>query len=110
MRNNHAFKLLTATVFWLLPVMAGAQESGSVTRGYHFASEVCAVCHAVEDGDLMSPNLDATPFETIANTPGMTALALSVWFQSPHPTMPNLVLSQRETADIIAYIRDLRQY
>jgi hypothetical protein len=31
-----------------------------------------------------------------------------VFFQSPHPTMPNLVLSPEETDNVIAYILSLR--
>jgi hypothetical protein len=48
-------------------------------------------------------------FETIANTPGMTALALSVWLTTPHREMPHLILSAQEREDIIAYITSLRR-
>ncbi len=64
------FRLIVLTAV-LLPLSnaAHAQENGNISRGHDLASKVCAVCHAIEDGDLMSPNFDATPFETIANTP-----------------------------------------
>lgn len=33
----------------------------------------------------------------------------NVWLQSPHPKMPNLILSAQEAAGAIAYIRSLRR-
>jgi hypothetical protein len=44
----------------------------------------------------------------IATTPGMTATALEVWFRTPHPSMPNLVLSDNERHDLIAFIETFR--
>ncbi len=35
-------------------------------------------------------------------------MALAVWFRTPHPTMPNFVLSADETSDLIAYILSLQ--
>jgi hypothetical protein len=39
----------------------------------------------------------------------MSEMALRVWFQSPHPSMPNLVLTERLADDLIAYIMSLKQ-
>lgn len=102
------FWLRMATLLLMSPFSAVAQESGNVSEGYKLARDVCAVCHAVDDGYLVSPNPDATPFEVVANMPEMTALALAVWFRSPHPSMPDLILTDRETDNIIAYIQSLR--
>ena len=38
----------------------------------------------------------------------MTATALSVWLQSSHPTMPNFILNNDDTRNIIAYILSLK--
>ena len=54
------------------------------------------------------PRIDSPPFSEIAITPGITAVALAVWFRTPHPTMPNFVLSADETSDLIAYILSLQ--
>jgi hypothetical protein len=35
-------------------------------------------------------------------------MALSVWLQSSHPTMPNIVLSQDEIRNVVAYIHSLK--
>ena len=47
-------------------------------------------------------------FRDIANTPGMTAMALKVFLTSSHPKMPNLILTPEEAADVTAYILSLR--
>ena len=54
-----------------------------------------------------SPLPEAPTFESVANTPGMTELALTVWLQSSHPTMPNIVLKQDDLRNVVAYIRSL---
>lgn len=87
---------------------AAAQESGDAERGHRFAEKVCAECHGIEKGYQPSPEPFAPTFEAVAKSPGMSAMALSVFLQTPHATMPNLVLSAGERADIIAYITSLR--
>jgi mono/diheme cytochrome c family protein len=88
------------------PVLA--QETGSVDAGYRMAQEICAECHAIEPDDLKSPNMDAPTFLDVANKFGITVMALSVWFRTPHPTMPNFVFSADETSDLAAYILSLK--
>jgi mono/diheme cytochrome c family protein len=85
-----------------------AQEMGDAGRGRRYAQTVCAECHAVTASQMVSPNPAVAPFRMIANTPGMTALALTVWFRTPHPTMPSFVLTQQDTDDVIAYILSLK--
>jgi mono/diheme cytochrome c family protein len=68
---------------------------------------MCAECHAI-DRSRPSPNLKATPFGTVADTPGMTATALAVWLRTPHPTMPNLIVADGDLGDIIAYVLSLQ--
>lgn len=87
----------------------GSDGLGSPATGARLAAEVCSECHAVEAGDPISPNFNAPTFQDIADRPATTALALGVWFRSPHPTMPNFVLSPDETGGIIAYILSLRE-
>ena len=48
------------------------------------------------------------PFAEIANVPGMTAMALQVALQSPHKTMPNLMLEPDELRNLIAYFLTLK--
>ena len=38
----------------------------------------------------------------------MTAMALNVWLTTSHPTMPNLIVEQRDKENLIAYFAALR--
>jgi mono/diheme cytochrome c family protein len=86
-----------------------AQEMGDAKKGATVAQSVCAECHAVAKGEARSPNTKAPTFTNVATTRGMTEMALRVWLQSPHPTMPNLMLGEEEKDDVIAYILSLKQ-
>ena len=57
----------------------------------------------------MSPNPRAPTFAEIAATPGMTSAALTVLMTTPHAGMPMFRLTAQQQADIIAYVRGLRQ-
>lgn len=104
-------RILNATavlVLILAPSAAGAVELGDPQQGLQYATQNCAECHAIVAGDELSPNPDAPSFEDVANTPGMNARALIVWLQSPHPTMPHLIIPAQDTDNIVAYITSLR--
>lgn len=93
----------------LLPA-AGAfgAEIGDPSKGLAYAERNCATCHAVRPKEDHSPDPKAIPFRRVANTPGMTATALTVWFRTPHPNMPNLILPDADRLDVIAYILSLK--
>ena len=99
---------IAALAMIVAPRIACAVELGDPQQGLTYAKQVCAECHAVDAGDALSPNPDAPSFEDVANTPGMTARALVVWLQSPHPTMPNIMIPTGDTDNIVAYITSLR--
>ena len=48
------------------------------------------------------------PFYNVPHRKGMTGTALTVWMQTSHPTMPNIVLTKQETLDVVAYILSLK--
>lgn len=87
----------------------GSDIAGDPVRGEAYVRDICASCHAVERGALGSPIADAPTFQEIADTPGMTARALTVWLTTFHPerTMPNLVVAPQDRQDVIAYILSL---
>jgi mono/diheme cytochrome c family protein len=86
-----------------------AWAEGNPGAGLALARRICSECHAVERAQERSPNAAAPRFETIANVPGMTGAALSVALQTPHRTMPNVMLDANELSDIVAYILSLRR-
>lgn len=90
-------------------VAAQAQDlPGDVAKGRALALDICSQCHDVEkDGpDIVLP--DPPSFQTLADDPAMTALAIGVFLRTPHRNMPNLILRDDEIDDLIAYIHSLR--
>ena len=89
---------------------APAQDlPGDAAAGRSLAVTVCAVCHAV---GTVAPDAaaDRPPsFQSLADDPAMTALALRVFLRTPHRNMPNLILTEAESDDVIAYILALRR-
>lgn len=100
--------LVLATTADLTSTTLHAEEFGDADRGRDFAEKTCSECHAVRKENGISPRVEAPPFKAIADLPSTTRMALTVWFRSPHPTMPNLVLSAEETDNVIAYILSLK--
>ncbi len=97
---------LTGALLLGLSGAAWAQDA-DVAAGKAYAEQICAACHAVQPGERDSPLFEAPPFQDVAETPGMTELALSVWLQSSHPTMPNIILEPDDMRNVVAYIRSL---
>jgi mono/diheme cytochrome c family protein len=86
---------------------ACAQDNAAA--GLILARQLCSECHAVERAQPRSPNPASPPFETIANVPGMTGMALSAALQSPHRSMPNVMLDSSQLGSIVAYVLSLRR-
>lgn len=86
-----------------------AVTEGNARRGRDFAFDNCRPCHVVAPNQTSVTRFSNAPdFRAIANAPATTPFSLIVWLTNPHPTMPSLVLSPQEAADVIAYIQSLR--
>lgn len=85
-----------------------AAEVGNAKNGMSIAREVCARCHLVEKADQSDPLLGIPSFQEVAYSSSTTELSLRVFLRSPHKNMPNLILTDDELADVIAYIMSLR--
>jgi mono/diheme cytochrome c family protein len=85
-----------------------AQDLGDAEKGHEFVRVACYQCHALEKGQHHSPNPKAPSFSRVAADPKTTAMALRVWLETSHPTMPNLILSEYDKANVIAYILSLK--
>lgn len=86
----------------------GQSGPGDASQGHEMARNVCAECHRVEKGQKSRKLSPIKAFQEIANNPARTALSLRVFLRTPHRNMPNLVLSEAETDNIIAYIHSLK--
>jgi len=83
---------------------------GNVQTGRGFAMTHCSQCHVVlPSHGVRRPSGRAPDFSDIAQMPSMTGTALLVFLHSPHPTMPSLVLSDRDANNVIAYILSLKK-
>ena len=98
---------IAATVLGAMP--AQAQTIGDAGKGQEISVAKCGECHAVLPGQSPSPQRGVPAFQAIADTPGMTAAALTVFFRTHHKGMPNIVLDQDEQDHLIAYITGLKR-
>ena len=85
-----------------------AQEGGEARRGLEVARANCSTCHAISRNEQPSPNPSAPPFQNIADTPGITAIALNHLLHSAHKTMPLIILPPEDQWHLIAYVLSLR--
>ena len=103
-------RLGLASMLLLLSTAAQAQSlPGDVPSGRNLALRICSDCHIVAD-DQRRPATDGAPtFAAIARDPKTTPLSLGAFLRSTHTNMPNLILSQSETDDLVSYILSLRR-
>jgi mono/diheme cytochrome c family protein len=93
---------------WAAGGPAAAQElPGDPVAGARLARDVCAECHVVAEDQLIDPGAGPSFFEVVEH-PATTELSLRAFLQTPHATMPNLMLTPEETDDIIAYLLKLK--
>ena len=100
-------RLVILSLILLFAGPVAAQEVGDPRAGATYAKQYCAKCHAIADEDA-SPESRAPRFKDVANTSGMTATALTVWLQTSHPTMPNIILAPNDMSNVVAYILSLK--
>ena len=99
---------LIALAVLLEPAAIVAQDAADVGHGREIARTICAACHVVSKGQVVSPSSEAPPFPVLAATPGMTTIALTAALLTSHRRMPNIVLQPDERRDVIAYILSLK--
>jgi mono/diheme cytochrome c family protein len=100
-------RVLLIAAFLALPVSAlGQPLAGDPLKGRQTATAICAPCHQT---DGRPPDGAAPTFLDVANRPSTTALSLKVFLRTSHNEMPNLIISDADTDDLIAYILDLKR-
>jgi mono/diheme cytochrome c family protein len=104
-RMRHLWLICT---MWVTGCHAVAQDlPGDPAAGASLAREVCAKCHVVAEDQMIDPAVGPSLLE-VAEDPATTELSLRAFLQTPHPTMPNLMLTPEETDDIVAYLLSLK--
>ena len=91
----------------IAPVSAlGQPLAGNPLKGRQTATAICAPCHQT---DGKRPDGVAPSFLDVANMTSTTALSLRVFLRTSHNEMPNLIISEADTDDLIAYILALKK-
>jgi len=107
MRHAVSLSLFVAAAL-AVPVEALAQPVNRHSLGRQVAIELCSSCHRVTEGQPRSGQ-DVASFFAIANLPSTTALSLKVFLRSNHKGMPNLIVSESDSDQLIDYILSLKR-
>ena len=91
-----------------VPAEALAQPDNRRSLGRQVAIELCSSCHRVAEGQSR-PSRGVASFFAIANLPSTTALSLRVFLRSNHKGMPNLIVAESDTDQLIDYILSLKR-
>jgi mono/diheme cytochrome c family protein len=111
-------KLTIATAFLgLIGFLTSAQTVSSMepsspqsiepSVGRHLAETVCSACHQIDAASPTGKNPAAPSFVDISRMPSTSELAIKVFLRTPHPIMPNFILSPEEIDSVTAYILSL---
>src|SRR5512133_3849070 len=98
---------LLVLFFGSIALLYSKNADADVSRGQALSRQWCASCHAVAPGDA-APNPAAPTFESVAAEPSSTAYSLSVFMRTPHPTMPNIIITSDDIGDIVEYIMSMK--
>jgi cytochrome c len=102
--------LLALAAFLLIRVRSAAGATPAETsalEGHRLAQAWCEGCHLIEPHAVGFPSF-APSFEAVANSPGITPLALKVFFRTSHKDMPNLVITPAQADALASYILSLK--
>ncbi|WGJ15219.1 c-type cytochrome [Methylocapsa sp. D3K7] len=106
--------MLLGSIGFLMPaqmsfgVTASNAQSVDPSVGRQLAERVCSACHQIS---AASPNpgqsSGAPSFVDISQMPSASELSIKVFLRTPHPSMPNFILSPEEIDSVTAYILSL---
>lgn len=102
MRDRVCGSVLLALAM-LVPAVA-QEDAGLAEEGRRIAREACADCHAL-DGAKSAPGVP--DFAAVARMPSTTATSIRVFLKTPHGSMPDIILAEREVDALAAYILSL---
>lgn len=107
-RNSKLIISSLVAIAAALATTAHAEELlGDPIAGQKLAQDVCRTCHVVAPDQEPKATIETPAFPDLAKQPGVTAISLRVFLQTPHDRMPDIHLSREETDNIIAYILSL---
>jgi len=104
--SDNGNKPFAALLGFCLPLLLSGVAQGDNERleGHKLARALCSGCHVITEGQGWPVMDGVPPFPEIARSE-ISDARLRGWFAVPHPVMPQMSLSARETEAVIAYIR-----
>lgn len=75
-------------------------------RGQKLSESLCASCHVVRPDQKRGAVAGLPSFRVMAKMPNMRIFSVLI---APHRPMPDMALTRKEIADIMAYIEDVRR-
>jgi mono/diheme cytochrome c family protein len=96
---------ILAAALALAGLATDSASAQSVGDGERLARSVCMPCHVLPEG---AGGREGPAFADIAALPSTTGLALTVFLQTSHGQMPNILLSREDIANLTAYILSLK--
>ncbi|MHA7776121.1 c-type cytochrome [Roseibium sp. M-1] len=100
--------LLTAAAAVLAVAGSGMALAGDAATGKALALQWCAACHLVAEDQPKASSATLPSFYDMAKDPDWSEVKLATFLANPHPTMPNMALSNTEIADLASYIGSLK--
>jgi mono/diheme cytochrome c family protein len=84
-----------------------ADLPGDPLEGRELVENWCAECHDVAPAGI-AVEAGVPAFQTLADDPAFTEMALRAFLRTPHDQMPDVMPTQEQTDHIIAYILSLK--
>ena len=104
----HRQSTITLSIAAFLLAVSAARAQ-NVESGKHIAQTWCSGCHRIAVEGQKTGRDVAPSFSSIAQMKSTTSISLAAFLSTPHPHMPNYVLSRTEMRDVSAYIISLRK-
>ena len=82
---------------------------GDPYMGREISESWCGECHDIKPNGMDVPG-GVPAFQTLADDPAFTEMALRAFLQSPHGDMPDMMPTREQTDHIIGYILSLKSY
>src|SRR5215831_11267519 len=84
---------------------SAATSASDAQAGRDIVMRSCVSCHATEGTRTASDH--APPLSFLARANRERPASIRGWLMNPHPPMPNLMMSRKQIADVIAYLNSL---
>jgi mono/diheme cytochrome c family protein len=101
--------IFLVTVLALSAAASGVHAQGNPQAGLAEAQQVCSECHAIQKGQVRSPNSKSPTFVELALPPGNDGTRPCIGgAYDPHAGMPMFILTTERRENVIAYILSLK--